>query len=237
MEVTGSPVKFALSNPWRALEMAVDGPLHPGGKDATEDLLDRAGVTEGTRVLDSGCGAGISVEAARERGASAVGLDTDPKPQKGIVRGDLGSLPLGDSTVDVVLSECSICLCSDVSVALSESRRVLKEGGRLAVSDVTVEGEVPSGLPDPLVDALCLGENRGRSSVLSEIEERFEVNSVKDHREDILQMRDEIKGKVNYETLLTLMGEEGKELLDGINELETAIEDRKVGYVSVVATC
>lgn len=235
-----NPVEAALSNPWKALGVVLDGPLHPGGEESTADLLDRAEVSEDTRLLDAGCGAGGSVEIARRRGAFALGVDKNPQQPTRTFRGDLDHLPVEDSSFDVVLSECSICLSSDLSVALSEARRVIEKGGRLALSDVTVEkGADLSNLPDSVVRALCLDGDRDRNAFLRKVEEAgFDVrdNDVRDHRDDLLEMRDEVKSKVDYRSLLSLMGERGKRILDGVNELEEAIEDGRVGYVSLVAT-
>lgn len=61
-------------------------------------------------------------------------------------------------------------------------------------------------------------------------------NDVRDHRDELLEMRDEVESKVDYRSLLTLMGERGRRILDGIDELEEAVEDGRVGYVSLVAT-
>ena len=235
-----NPVEAALSNPWKALGVVLDGPLHPGGEEATADLLDRAEVSEETRLLDAGCGAGDSVELARRRGAFALGVDRDPRHTRRAVRGDLDHLPVEDSSFDVVLSECSICLSSDLSVALSEARRVLEPGGRLALSDVTVDDDADlSNLPDAVLGALCLDGNRDRNAFLRKVEEAgFDVrdNDVRDHRDDLLRMRDEVESKVDYRSLLSLMGERGRRVLEGVDELEEAVEQGRVGYVSVVAT-
>jgi SAM-dependent methyltransferase len=90
--------------PWTLLGLALDGPLHPGGTDATAALLDRSEVDAGTRLLDVGCGAGEALELARERGADPVGLDRRPAAP-GSVAGDLTALPFRTGSVDVVLGE------------------------------------------------------------------------------------------------------------------------------------
>ncbi len=224
----------ALADPWGTLDRVVDGPLHPGGREASEALLDRAAVSGGTRLVDLGCGAGESVALARRRGARAVGIDREPGGERTVI-GDMQTLPVRDGSVDVVLAECSLCLSPDVAGTLAESRRVLADGGRLALSDVVLEGDPPD-VPDRVAEALCLTGARQRAALLDRIEAAgFDVADVRDHREDLLAMRDQLEGRVDYRGLLGAMGERGSELLAAVERLEAAVESGRVGYVSLVA--
>jgi SAM-dependent methyltransferase len=225
----------ALANPWGTLDTVLDGPLHPGGTEATAQLLDRADVGSGTRLLDVGCGAGDALTVARQRGADAVGVDPDPSPNTDrVVQGDAMALPVRDGTVDVLLAECVLCL-TDLPVALGEAHRVLDRGGRLALSDVIVADDGPV-VPDQIAGALCLDGARGRDRLLREVTNAdFAVETVYDHHEDLLAMRDRVVDCVDYEGLLGLMGERGQRVLGAIEELETAVEDGRVSYVSLVA--
>jgi len=220
----------ALANPWVTLDAMLEGPLHPGGTAATEGLLDRAEVGARTRLLDVGCGAGEALAVARERGADAVGIDHSPKTDRAL-RGDATALPVRDECTDVVLAECVLCL-TDLSTALAECERVLEAGGRLALSDVVVAGEGPA-VPDSVAEALCLTGARSREQLTDRLESAgFAVDSVADHHDDLLAMRD----RVDYEGLLGVMGERGQRALAAIEELESAVESGDVSYVSVVAT-
>lgn len=229
-----NPIAVAMSDPWGVLHRVLDGPLHPGGTEATERLLDRAGVDGETRVLDVGCGAGESLALARDRGAFTVGIDRQPVSDSA-VQGDLQWLPIGDGRVDVVLAECVLCLIPELSRCLAEIRRVLGDGGRLALSDVVVMGPIPA-LPDYMKEGLCLTTARGRTETLAALEEQgFEVGEIRDHRGELLALRDEVADRVDYESLLTGLGTHAEGVLEGIHALDSAVERGDLGYVSMVA--
>lgn len=224
----------AASVPWGLLGDLVAGPLHPGGTDATAALLDRAAVGPDTRLIDVGCGAGEGVALAADRRATTVGVDLDPEPGTA-VRGEMTALPVGTGAVDVVLAECTLCLADDLDAALAEAGRVLGPDGRLALSDVVVAGDLPP-IPAELATALCLTGRGDRAWLLERIEAAgFDVRDPRDHREDLLAMRDRLAHAVDYRGLLATMGDRGEALADGIERVEAAVEDGQIGYVSVVA--
>jgi arsenite methyltransferase len=122
----------------------------------------------GETVLDLGSGGGIDVLlSARRVGPSgrAYGLDmTDDmlalarenQRKAGatnveFLEGEIENIPLPDNSVDVVISNCVINLSADKSRVLTEAFRVLRPGGRFAVSDVVVNGEVPDAVRESML--------------------------------------------------------------------------------------
>ena len=228
------PLVAALADPWGALGLLIDGPLHPGGTDATAALLERAAVGPGTVLLDVGCGCGEAVDVARQLGAEALGVDLRPRAGPA-VRGDLEALPVADGAVDVVLAECVLCLSDDLGRTAAELHRVLRPGGRLALSDVVYEGDRRE-LPAPLARMFCLDGPRRLAALEARLRRAgFEITGIDDHRDDLLRFRDRIAERVDYRGLLGTMGERGGAMLQAIEDIETAIESNRCRYVSLVA--
>jgi ubiquinone/menaquinone biosynthesis C-methylase UbiE len=160
----------------------------------------------GEVVLDLGSGGGIDVLLSAKRvgpTGKAYGLDmTDEmlalaranQKKSGVenaefLKGAIENIPLPENTVDVIISNCVINLSGDKDRVLAEAFRVLRPGGRFAISDVVVRGEVPAEIRRSMelwvgCIAGALEENQYREKLARAGFESIEIEATRVYRAD-----------------------------------------------------
>jgi ubiquinone/menaquinone biosynthesis C-methylase UbiE len=160
----------------------------------------------GETVVDLGSGAGIdALIAAKQVGSTGrvIGVDMTPEmlqaaranaeragaKQVEFREGQLDLLPVDDSTVDAITSNCVINLVPDKAIVFREIARVLRPGGRLVVSDIVLDGELPAAVRDNVMAYVgCVAGAERRASYFQMLADAGlgEVEILKD--DDFLEM-------------------------------------------------
>lgn len=177
----------ALEHPYQAGRHDDGAPLRPGGCELTLRALNLADFASGERVLDLGCGVGVATRLLQRHGCTAIGLDLALKrlslarrdePALAMVAGDAAQLPFAAESLGGILAECSLSLTGFSPTVLAECHRVLRRGGRLAVTDLYTRadnGQRPA-LPG------CLGGMAARAGILAALTEAgFIIQCWEDH--------------------------------------------------------
>jgi arsenite methyltransferase len=116
----------------------------PGGFDITHKALKYCAFQHGDRILDLGCGSGATVDYMNSAlGLIATGIDIDettPPGKSNIIKAKAQNIPFPDLHFDGIISECSFSLMEDRERVLNECHRVLREDGRLIISDMYARG-------------------------------------------------------------------------------------------------
>jgi len=142
--------------------------FHPGGKALTRRTIEGMQLSRGALVLDLGCGTGGTARIlAKEFGYTVSGLDSSEQNialarnfgrNDGIsyIAGDAYGLPFENGSFDGVIAECVLSVFADKTTALSELRRVLKPGGQVGITDMSVARTLPDEFARAVAPWTCL---------------------------------------------------------------------------------
>lgn len=167
-------------------------PMRPGGLSLTERALSFCSFSPGDRLLDVGCGTGVTLEYLIDRHShEATGIDPSPillehgarrKKTLPMIQAAGEELPFQTGTCDGVLLECSLSVSHDAGQVLRECKRVLKYDGKLILSDIFLTG--PHGISCKIGSflATCLAGAMPKQKILENLwSHAFEVMLWEDH--------------------------------------------------------
>lgn len=224
------------------LAQTTGGPLRPGGLDLTRRLLALCHLSAHDRILDAGCGSGMTLEYLRKAGfIHALGIDRSETllrtgvgrfPDAGLACTLGHALPFADDQMDAILAECSLSAMGDMERTLTEFRRVLHPGGWLLLSDVYVRA--PEGIP--ALRALPL--NCGLSTALTQVDlaarlqaHGFEISTWEDHSETLKYL---IAQMIWQHGSLNKFWNQAVPGVDPL-EVQNAVNKARLGYYLLVA--
>jgi SAM-dependent methyltransferase len=138
---------------------------HPGGLALTRRLADQLRLRPGQRVADVASGPGTTARLlAAEYGVSVDGVDLNPStvdaPGVRFHPGDAEQIPLPSNAFDALVCECAFCTFPDKQAAAAEFARLLRPGGRLGVTDVTITRHLTHELTDLAGWIACIADAR-----------------------------------------------------------------------------
>lgn len=247
------------------VRLLVGDAFRPGGTELTATLVTRLDLPAGARVLDVGSGAGATLGLLRERGMHPVGVDysavlaAEAGAQAPVAIGDAERLPFAAGCFDAVLLECVLSALPDKLTALDAARRVLRPGGRLALSDVTLKGVLPEPLSSLVAWIACTGGALAPDGYVALLEDRgYTVEVVDDRQRDLQALVTKARRR-----FALLAGAVGTGILDGFDpgvlpggdelpaddpeallqagrdtlaQLAAAVDAGDLGYVAIVAS-
>jgi arsenite methyltransferase len=212
------------------------------------------GLLSADTVLDAACGLGESSRfLAKQFGCKVFGVDLsrtlarsasmmhNHKDANYLV-GDGEHLPLRENSFTAAISECSICLMPEYSNGLREIFRALKPGGRMGITDIVVNGPLPSELEETLMRFLCVSSELSWSEYPALVEaEGFDRIEMTDQSGSIHDLLEALRKRLFLAELLTAVGKLsiGKERLDEGKHLvslaKAAVDQRKLRYAMITA--
>jgi ubiquinone/menaquinone biosynthesis C-methylase UbiE len=231
--------------------------LHPGGLELTDKLTTKLRLRQHDRVLDVASGRGITaMHIARNFGCSVAGIDLSQANlsaaisiarterltnQVGFCHGDAEHLPVEDSSFDAVISECAFCTFPDKRSAAKEMFRVLRPGGRLGLTDMTVDQScLPEEMKTLIFWSACIADARPAQEyqkILSGV--GFTGLRVEDHSPVLLKLTEQIRKRLLMAELAVALKKLNLEEVDfqkgkhWLSMAEKLIQEGVIGYVLI----
>jgi arsenite methyltransferase len=238
-----------------AVALLLGESYHPGGLALTRRLAGRLRLRGGGRVVDVAAGPGATARVlATDYDVTVDGVDLGKstveraRGMSGLDRrvrfhvGDAERMPLPDGVFDAVVCECAFCTFPDKAAAAAEFARVLRPGGRVGITDVTVSaGDLPAELTTLAAWVACIADARPLSEY-SAILDRAGLRTVHTERHDeaIARMIDEIDARLRLLRMtaparLADAGVDVPAVLRYTKVARQAVADGRIGYALLIA--
>lgn len=232
--------------------------LHPGGLALTDELADHAGIGIDSCVLDAGCGHGSSaVHLAARRGCEVVGVTLENAGVEAARRraemqglaevvtfeqADVQGYEIENGRFDTVLMECVLSTLDHKLETLKRFKAALPANGRLALTDVTVQGQLPAELRGVVASALCIGDALSHDEYVELVQAAgFQIMVAQDVNHVAIEFVERLRtglmmaeaaiglGKLNVDR------ESIKEVRDVVKIAQSYVEDGTLSYSMIVA--
>lgn len=239
-----------------AVALILGDSYHPGGLALTRHLAATLGLRTGEHVADIASGPGTTAFLlAAEYGVAVDGIDLSETAvaaanAKAVAAGladrlvfrigDAERLPLADSSVDAVICECALCTFPDKEAATTEMARILRPGGRVGITDVTLD----TARLDPELASLagwvaCIADARPMSDYRGHLERAgLEVTRTEAHDHALAKMIETIDARLVAYRMLDAPALAGIDI-DAVRQkvaiAARAVADRVAGYSLLVA--
>ena len=231
---------------------------HPGGQALTRRLAAGMELHSGQAVLDVASGRGTSaLTIANEHDVSVVGVDLSAanvalsngaaqaaglSDRVGFRVGDAEKLPVADGSVDAVVCECALCTFPDKPAAARGFARVLRPGGRVGITDVTVDrDQLPPELTTLGARVACIADARPAAEYADILTDAgLRVSEIEHHDAAIGRMIDQIEARLQFLRLtsgakLEAHGVDVDRAGPVLAAARTAVADGVLGYALLVA--
>lgn len=225
------------------VEAVLGGSLHPGGLALTLDMCKGLGPND--HLLDVGCGKGTSARAVADAtGCRVTGVDVSQESitearrrndNPRITFETIADLSDVSGPFTAILSECVLCLQGAPADNLSEYHRLLAPGGRLLLSDVTVE-EDDTDFRSAAGFVACLGGAMPHAALLETVTAAgFDVTESASRRDLVQAVRDRIHSRVDVAAITDALGPQVTGLARLVDAAESALANGHLSYAAIDA--
>jgi SAM-dependent methyltransferase len=239
-----------------AVALVLGDSYHPGGLALTRRLADALALQPGQRVADVASGPGttafllateygvfvdgVDLGAGTVAAANAKAVEAGLDRRVTFLVGDAERLPLPDASVDAIVCECALCAFPDKGAATLEMSRVLKLGGQVGITDVTLNPE----LLDPELASLagwvaCIADARPAAEYRRHLEAAgLDVTLVERHDDALARMIETVDARLLVYRMLDAPAFDGVDVgfvRDKVALANRAVHEGTAGYALLVA--